>query len=86
MGDVFFLTAGVGQAVGFGVGVGVGDFLAARCALFLRPGVGVGVAKIFLSVLASDGSAASFTEAATMMHVTKIKMRRSMDNCLDGQR
>ena len=77
--DDFFLAPGVGEAVGFGVGVGVGDFLPARGALFFLCGVGVGVANIFLSVRASDGSAASLIGAATMIHMTEAKMRRSME-------
>jgi hypothetical protein len=60
-----------------GVGVGVDDFLFV-VAVFFRCGVGVGVAKIFLSVSPNDGSAASLVEAATTIAVRKIKVRRSI--------
>jgi len=43
-----------------------------------RCGVGVGVAKIFLSVSPNDGSAASLVEAPMTIAVRKIKVRRSM--------
>ena len=79
-GECFFFGDEAGE------GVGVGDFFFAEVAVafFFRCGVGVGVAKIFLSVWPRDGSAASFTEAATMRHASKIKIRRSMVNYLDG--
>ena len=64
---------------GDGLGVGVGDFFFAAVAVFfLRCGVGVGVEKIFFSVCPSDCSAASLAETAAMMHVNKMKTRRSI--------
>ena len=79
-GECFFFGDEAGE------GVGVGDFFFAEVAVafFFRCGVGVGVAKILLRVWPRDGSAASFTEAATMRHASKIKIRRSMVNYLDG--
>ena len=69
------------MADGVGDGVGVGDFFfvaVAAVVFFFRCGVGVGVAKIFLSVWPSDCSAASLTEATTNKHRTRVKARRSM--------
>ena len=61
-----------------GVGVGVGEFFFVAVALFFfRCGVGVGVAKIFLSAWPSVSSAASLAEAATQMHMIKMKVRKS---------
>lgn len=93
----FFLGAGVVAGAGdsfsrgvdevFGVGVGVGDFFFVATALFFLRGlgVGVGVANIFFSVCPRVGSAASFTAAAKVTHVSKMKMRRSISNWLDGE-
>ena len=75
---VFFFTPAVDDGV---VGVGVGDFfLVARAAFFFRCGVGVGVAKIFFSVCPREGSVASFTVAANVRHVSKMKTRRNITN------
>ena len=64
---------------GDGVGVGVGDFFFVAVALFFfRCGVGVGVAKIFFSAWPSVSSAASLTGAATQMHMTKMRVRKSI--------
>jgi len=82
---VFFLAVAVGDGVVFGVGVGVGDFFFAAPAFFFRCGVGVGVAKIFFSVWPREGSAASFTVAANVTHVSQMKIRRSISNWLDGE-
>ncbi len=83
---VFILGAAVGDGVAFGVGVGVGNFFFAVVAVFFfRCGAGVGVAKIFLSVWPRVGSAASFTAVAKVMHVSKVKMRRSISKWLDGE-
>jgi hypothetical protein len=82
---VFFLAVAVGDGVVFGVGVGVGDFFFAAPAFFFRCGVGVGVAKIFFSVCPREGSAASFTVAANVTHVSQMKIRRSISNWLDGE-
>jgi hypothetical protein len=77
VGEVFFFTERVGDGLGFGVGVGVDFFLVATDFFFLC-GVGVGVEKILFSVWPSDGSAASFTVAAKVTHVSKMRMRKSM--------
>jgi hypothetical protein len=62
-----------------GVGVGVGDFFFVVVALFFfRCGVGVGVAKIFLSAWPSVSSAASLAGAATQMPMIKMRVRKSM--------
>ena len=75
----FFFTPAVGDGVVFGVGDGVGDFFfVALTVVFFRCGVGVGVAKIFLSAWPSVCSAPSLTGATTPMHRIRIRARRSM--------
>lgn len=74
---LFLVRVGLADAFGEVVGVGVGDFFFAL-EDFLRCGVGVGVEKIFLSVLPNDCSAASFTEKARQVAVIKIKVRKAM--------
>jgi hypothetical protein len=85
----FFLGDAAGDGVGDsfsegddsfkGLGVGVGDFFFVAVVLFFfRCGVGVGVEKIFLSVLPSVCSAASLAGTATDKHRTRIRARKSM--------
>jgi len=69
-----------GEAFDFGDGVGVGDFLFAAVAFFFVCGGGVGVVKILLNLSANVGSAASFTEIASMMQVNEMKIRRRIRN------
>src|SRR5439155_19713904 len=73
-----FFAVGVGEPVGFAVGLGVGDSFAGRCELFFLSGVSVSEAKMFSTVSASDRSAASFTGAVTMMNGRKINIGSTM--------